>query len=439
MTGVTVTLLDTERALVGALLAEPRTIIPVSGVLQQTDIADTLCRRVYEMCLFLAHSQVVPNPYTVAAAMPETSLDDLLALQSLANPQLVNQVLALAEVIRAEAVYRRVALVTATVATEAAARPPDLEKFTYDVVRRLGVATEGHADRASDMISIGKEVDALLAQESDEGSIPTGLDWLTGHIGGWKPGNIVGMVAPFKMRKSSLARNMILAAVRAHHQTCVYALEGSRTDLYLDLWAMLATRRLRLQLPGYEFDIEAVLDGMHLRNSLRTPTQNGALVSARTELDELTPYLHICDARDGINDLSRFNSRIRRDLFLHRTEIMFVDHLQLMSTGKGSLFENVEQTVGAIQRFATSEGVATVVLSQQNEAGIGVTDSYSPNVKGGGALAAACDHILTLNYDAERTPDVLTVRLKLSRRAQPGHRDYVINKSSGLVLSEAVV
>lgn len=434
---IRVPLVETERALIACLLADARTIIPVSGVLQPQDISEPMFSRVYQICLDLAHDQKVPNPYTIVAAAPDMQLEVLQELQKQTNPQLVNEVLALADIIRQEAAQRRVALVTTSLSIEAARKPDNLDAFVYDALKRLGAAVEGRADRASDLLTIGRDVDALLAEGSLVG-VPTGLGWFTERIGGFRPGDIVAVIAPYKMGKSRLTRNMILAAAMQKHPVGVYLLEGSRTDFYLDLWAMLATGHLRRNLDDEQFLKEAVLDGRHLRDVLRTPAQHRALQLARKDIEELAPYLRICDGRDGITDLAKLEARMRRDLFLFHNEIIFLDHLQLVNAGRKSIFENVSAAVAVLQRFAVTEGVVTVIVSQQNEAGIGVSDSYSPNVKGGGDLAAACDYIFTLKYEGEKTPDLLTVRLKLSRRAQPGERIYVINPTSGLVLGESL-
>jgi len=434
-----VPLLDIERALISALLAEPRTIIPVWGVIKPEDIHDKLCRQVYDTCLNLAHAGKVPNPYTVVAEIPSLTIDVLLDLQSKANPQIITEVLSLADIIRQEAVYRRVAEVTESIRTDSLTRPKDVNGFIFHSITMLSMAVEGQSDRPAGLTDIGREVDAEIADDNVITSIPTGFGWLTDRIGGgFKPGQIIALIAPYKSRKSTVARNMALAAARANKQVGMFALEGERKDIFTDMWAMLATERLHRWLDMDDFAIEGCLDGLHLRAALRTANQHKALVEARAELNHLGQYIRVCDGRDGITNLERFNARITRDKFLYNTDMIIVDHMQLMNSRRADrLFENVEATVGLIQNFAVTEGVVAVILSQQNEATIGLGgSSYSPGAKGGGALPAAADHILISEYDAEKSPDVLRLRLKHSRRAQPGYCDYAINPSSGLILSE---
>lgn len=436
---VSVPLSEIEYALAAVVLTEPRTIIPLSGVIEASDFRDGMCARIFAISLELAHAGTIPNPYTVAAHTPELSLDSLLELQKRANPQVITDALALAQIVQQEASYRRVVGATADINQRALARPADLDGFIYHAITMLGMAVEGRADRPSDLASIGKEVDAEMASASIISGAPTGFKWLTDRTGGFRPGHIIALIAPYKGRKTTVARNMALTWALNQKRVCWYALEGSRAELFNDFWAMLATQRLRKMLPDAEFEEEAYLDGMHLHTDLRTPAQHAALQFARKQLDDLAPYLSIADGRDGIANLERFDARVKRDRFLRQTDFLVMDHLQLMSANRHkSFFETIEATVRCIQQFATNEGVTSLILSQMNENAIGATDdAYSPGAKGGGALPAAADYVLTTAYDGDREPDRLALRLKMSRRAQPGRKDYFINPSSGLVLREA--
>lgn len=434
-----VTLRETERALIAVLLTEPRTIIPVSALLREADFTDTLCRRVFTKVVELAQAHKVPNAFTVASTTESVTLEALNDIVRIANPRLVQEVKALAKVIADEATYRRVQTVAERLAATAVQRPPDLATFVYDAQRTLGEAVQGKADRPSDLATIADEVEQLIADENGLVGIPTGMSWLTNRIGGIRPGRIAAIVAPYKSRKSTLARNMVLAGIRAKRNICVYLLEGDRATFYMDLWAMLATDYMHRSLTENDFLKEAHLDAEHLARKLRTTVQHDALEEARKELADLTPYLHISDGRDGIGQLTQFTARLQRDRFLYHSEMVVLDHLQLMTDGSHKLFETVENTVKVIQSFASSEGVAALILSQKNEASIDDDDddeSYSPGVKGGGALAAAADYIVTVRYDGKHSPNFMQVKLKLTRRAQPGTKTYLINPSSGLILSQ---
>lgn len=438
MADVTLTLAETERTLIGVLLAEPRAIIPISGTLEARDFSEPLCASLYQTTLELARASKVPNIYTVSAALPSVGVETLIELQARASPALVSEVLALADIVRSESSYRNVATITREVAAAASNRPADLDGFVSASLQRLASATRNQIERASDLRAIGAAVDAYLAAPG-LGGTPTGFRWLTDRIGGWQPGNIVAVIAPYKGRKSTMMRHMILAAARDGKSVGVYALEGSREGVFTDLWAMMATQILFNELPSEEFMAEAYLSGAHLKME-RTPRQQDALTRARQELDSLAPQIHIADGRDGILDLARFTARLSRDLFLYNVDMICVDHLQLFKgSTRASFFEVHEAAVGTIQSFALTNGVTAVALSQMNESAISTLamgGNYSAGAKGGAALPAAADYVLTTRYDGDKEPDILYLRLKHARHAATGEQAYIINPTSGLALME---
>jgi replicative DNA helicase len=430
-------LVDLERALVGTLLAHNHTVVPVASALTPGDLTDPLCRSAYSVILDLAHAGTPPNAYTVAAKL-SLPVANLLDLQARSNPTLASEIMALAHTLRQDANRRRVVGIAEDILRDASRTDVDVDGLVYVAVQQLARAVEGQTDRPADWTSIGAEVEAELTDEGALPGAPTGMAWLTARTNGLRPGKFWSIIAPFKLRKSSVMRNMVIAAAEAKYQVLVCALEGTREDFYLDLWAMLATRYMHRTLPPDMYQDESVLDGEHLRARLRTPAQHSALEQTRPQMAALGKYLRVLDARDRITDLGRFTARVQRERFLYGTQIVCIDYLQkLASTGK--IFDRVERAVTTIQDVLAPEGITAVVLSQVNEEKIKAGDSdsdYSPGAKGGGDLPAASDYVLVTHYDATKTPDLLTVNLKLARRALPGKKDYHINPASGLILGE---
>jgi replicative DNA helicase len=430
-------LIDLERALVGTLLAHNHTVVPVASALTPNDLTDPLCRNAYTVILDLAHAATPPNAYTVAAKLA-TPVQALLDLQARSNPTLASEIMALAGTLRKDANRRRVVGIAEDILRDASRPDVDVDGLVYVAVQQLSQAVEGQSDRPADFASIGAEVEAELAEENVLPGAPTGMAWLTERTNGLRPGKFWSIIAPYKLRKSSAMRNMVIAAAEAKYQVLVCALEGERADFYLDIWAMLATRYMHRTLPPDVYQEHAYLDGEHLRASMRTPVQHSALEQVRPQMAQISKYLRVLDARDRIIDLGRFTSRVQRERFMYGTQIIFVDYLQkLASTGK--TFDRVERAVMTIQDVIAPEGITAVVLSQVNEEKVRAGDldsDYSPGAKGGGDLPAASDYVLITQYEADKTPDVLTVKLKLARRALPGKKDYRINPSSGLILGE---
>jgi replicative DNA helicase len=416
-------LVDLERALVGTLLAHNHTVVPVASALTPNDLTDPLCCSAYTVILDLAHAGTPPNAYTVAAKLT-MPVQALLDLQARSNPTLASEIMALAHELRQDANRRRVVGIAEDILRDATRPGVDVDGLVYVAVQQLAQAVEGQSDRPADFASIGAEVEAELAEENVLPGAPTGMAWLTERTNGLRPGKFWSIIARYKARKTTCLRNMVIAATEAKYQVLMCALEGTREDFYLDLWAMLATRYMHRTLPPDA--------------SLRTPAQHSALEQTRGQMQQVGKYLRVLDARDRIIDLGRFTARVQRERFLYGTQIIFIDYLQkLASTGK--TFDRVERAVMTIQDVIAPEGITAVVLSQVNEAKVmsGDTDAdYSPGAKGGGDLPAASDYVLTTDYDAVKDPTKLIVNLKLARRALPGKKEYHINPSSGLILGE---
>ena len=273
----------------------------------------------------------------------------------------------------------------------------------------------------------------LRAEETGANIIPTGLRWLSECIGGgWRTGRLLTIVGAYKQRKTTLALHFLLAAAEAAFPAAFYALEDNREDLYRSLWVLLATRHLYQTLPLAQATQEAQLsvDGLC---RLRSATQQEALATVRTKLDKL-PCL-LVDNKERIADLERLLLSLHRDARLHRLRFVIIDNLQLIMAGGKTMFENIERAVQQLRIFCAQTGIVVCIISQKREAELDA-DHVSAGVRGGGALPAAADYLITTHYDHKR-PELLTIALKYARRAQAGSRLYVINPSSGLILGEA--
>lgn len=231
----------------------------------------------------------------------------------------------------------------------------------------------------------------------------------------------------FISHNTTLMRNMVIAACRAGASLDIFALEGTESDTYASLTAMLATEKLL----AWGFKPMAQLSETFMLRGIRTPEQQRAITDGRAELDSWN--LRIYDARKRIARPDRLIHFIKRDRVLHGLNVYVVDYLQLL--GDGKLFDRMESSTHRLGNLTVEEGLTAILIAQQNEATIGQSaDNYSPGVKGGGDAAAVADYLLTTKYNSAGTPDVLTVNLKLARHTRPGIQNYWINPDAGLLL-----
>lgn len=424
-----------EQGVLCVLLNDSHAIIPVLDVLDsETYFGTELHRKVFGGIVELTKQATVPNVYTVSdkTGVPIAELQRIAAGF---NTKQSKEVLYSAELIARSAQYRELRRAHRE-AGEVIEEAEDKGKNPNDV--RLLCAEMMTVDMANDKEE-SPEVSAVTQRlDAEIAAISTGeagialsqrLRFLQDKTSGFRPGHIWMITAPYKGRKTTLLRNLIIDACRAGATVSMFALEGTETGTSAGLLAMLATEKL-LTWGCHE---EAHLSETFIIRGSRNEAQQQAITDARKELDGWR--LRIYDARKGITNPERLMRLIKRDRFLFGMDVYALDYLQLL--GEGQLFERMEASTHKLQQLTVTERVTALILAQLNEATIRETEeSYSPGVKGGGDPAAASDFLIRTKYDGAKTPNILTVQLKLARHARPGTQRYVINAPSGLVIRE---
>lgn len=420
----------TERSVVAVLLNDNHAIVPVMGVLDGPEMfTDPECRRAYTAMLALLKENVPPNVYTVA----ERSGLALETLQGLArnwNTKASREVLYSCDNIAKW--YRRATLERALGDAQdmLAANPDDLSAYATQVMQMVALATEGRAQRDPTIGAVTQRLDAEIeAAKYGLVGFETGLEWLDGKTGGLQKAQVWVVAAPYKGRKTTLARNLILKPLRDGASVDWFALEGTQVGAAAALEAMLATDRLL----KWGRQQEAYLSEMFVLRGLRTQAQQEALHEARAELNCFN--LRIYDGRDKINSAERISTLVKRDQLVNGTAIFLIDYLQRLGTGK--LYDRMEANANVLQNLIQENGLTGILLSQLSEDAIRAydDDTYSPGTKGGGDVPAAADFLIMTRYKSE-APDRLGVALKLARFALPGKCEYGINPQSGFVFQQ---
>ncbi len=429
-------ILPIERSVLCVLLNDSHAIIPVQGVLPDAALfADSLHRQVYAAILDLTRHAVVPNVYTVSEHAG-LAVAELQKLAAGFNTKLSREVLYSADLILKDAAWRNLAAAaqeSVSLISERSGRPEDVGMFCAQM---LTSSIDEHADESAEVQAVSGRFDAeiaALSQGATGVSLCSGNDktlrFLQEKANGLRPGHIWMITAPYKGRKTTLMRNLLLRACRAGASVDLFALEGTETGTYAGFIALLATERLL----AWNCHEQAVLSETFIMRGLRDDAQQQAIAEARAELDKWN--LRIYDARKGITNPDKLLHFIKRDRFMFDLQVYAVDYLQLL--GEGKLFERIETTTHQLQQITVEERLTAIILAQLNEYTIRETEeSYSPGVKGGGDPAAASDFLIRTKYDGAKTPDVLTVQLKLARHARPGKQSYKINAPSGLLIAE---
>jgi len=313
--------------------------------------------------------------------------------------------------------------------------PGDLVPSIEYATNRLSGVLAATARRDGGAAPVSTSAWAKVEKFRGQG-IPTGLGWFDDITGGLWTGMNCWIAAAYKSGKSSLMRNLVLAALEAGRGVDVYCAEGSREMFALDCQAMIATRLLcergerkekRLRMSGL-----FILRAWRSREAVLRKEEWEALEEARARWEGYD--VRVWDTSDGIRNLATLRHKVQKSKFDHGSLVHWCDYSQLFGSGR-TLYERQSAVALAVQEMAASEDVMMGMLTQRNEAAIGGGNTYSAGVKGGGDASAAADFLLMPQIDLE-APGFLGVKLKFSRHTATGQGRHVINPSSGLILDQ---
>lgn len=325
------------------------------------------------------------------------------------------------------------------------------------IARVMGdIATTGSDIIRNETAGAGGEDFERLMTTAPDKVMKTGIDALDGWMSGISEDDVIGVVAPYKMRKSSLKRNIILNIVEQGGSAAICMYESNATMVKAQFVSMLAIRWMHetghyedKDTYGRPLNRISAKDLVRVRNGYKkwSPFKAEAVDVGIRTFKSYGDRLRIYDKSKEIGALSNLASLQRvlmRDKNRYGTDIAAIDHLLLIDES-GSDYEVMSKSARYLETFARREKTALLLLAQMNEASIRENgQGHSPGVKGGGDLAAAVDYMFTVSYkeadEGQRQNDVMTVCMRLSRYGDGGAHvksDLRIDPSSGLIFGTA--
>lgn len=268
-----------------------------------------------------------------------------------------------------------------------------------------------------------------------------GLGKLDRWTWGWMPKGITLIASAYKQRKTTVIRNIALAAAANGIPVSIATCEDS-ADVFDSYFIAMIANQLLLNnhIRGCNFgDDEVKLDGYYILTSRNWQKSKGQAqaVPRATDIYESLPIEVYDIGSDGIQDPDKAKSKFRRDVLTKGTKIVFVDYVGLMAWKGVQIQTRMENASIWLREVADKMGVHVVVAAQKNEEGVkGGDSSYSPNVKGGNDVPAAAHSTMTTKYDFEDKTKLqdLTVKLKLGRGVAGAQiQNYKIEENSGLI------
>lgn len=305
---------------------------------------------------------------------------------------------------------------------------------------------------------VGKDLAAILGN-APEAPLWTGITWMDDAIGGIGRAKLWGMVAPYKSRKTFTSLNVLVGMVMSAHlnkrpipSLAFMSAEMTVEELGMNIVSMLAVARLYAQgfangkddrqIPLTYITGESLIRFGSAYRKWHTRKVEAIDWGLRIFCEVFESHVRFYDKsvkRGGLVTYEALKDAMEADCEIYRGDFYIIDHLQNLSTGQARDDDYARAMMGSqqLQTFVKSTGASAMCLAQQNEETVrgGSQKSYSPGVKGGGALSAAVDYLIECLYKRDNMPDTeLRLTLKLGRNVGNGSETVEIHPASGLIL-----
>ena len=277
----------------------------------------------------------------------------------------------------------------------------EIQKRSYDestdVTELIGYAegeifkvAEGHVKRS---VQVSKDILARALMQIEEASkntsafngVPSGFMAIDRVTLGWQLSDLIIIAARPSMGKTSFGMNLIgYAATMAGKTTAVFSLEMPKDQL-----------AMRLLCADARVDMQSVRHG-----SLR----DDDWISLSSALGPLAASNIYIDDTSGITP-SQLRSRCRRLKMEHGLDMIMVDYLQLMTTGRriDNRVQEVSEMTRALKVMAKELQVPVITLSQLSRGPESRKDNHRPmlsDLRESGSIEQDADAVWFLYRDA---------------------------------------
>lgn len=275
--------------------------------------------------------------------------------------------------------------------------------------------------------------------------------------GGLSAGEVVGIAAPEKSRKTTIALNWARNYVEQGASVAIFMLESTADSIkarFVSMFAIrwLVDRGLYNKADNGGYLLHSGLSGKNLlrtRNGYKSwhPYKVQAIEAGLAEFRNLTKTLRIYDRgyRSGkIGDIGSVQRVLKYDQNRYGTDLAVLDHIQRLTSSKNEgLYALISGAINALEAHARGQQISMILLSQLNEnTKKQGSDAVTTGVLGdGGALSAAVDYMLKATYEHVKDPYMGYIHLNmfLSRNGEGGPQEKATVRTepiSGLMLKD---
>ena len=349
--------LESEKAVLGAILNNPSIFINVANILQSDFFYIENHRIIYEVIADLDKDNRPTDAISVAQSARYRGKITTAYLSELIQSSPINlNIEHYAEMVKRYYLRRKVIDSCREIIKKCMQTERDDEELLEEVRTELLNATQ--EQEAKGLVSVDqvldetmKEIENRINRGDQLTGVPSGFRDLDALTGGWQQSDLIIMAARPGMGKTALALNWVLSAVRNRFPTAIFSLEMSRTQLMARMVSAVARINSAKIRKGNLDDREQdkFMEGVRDLNALETSFG----------IDD-TPAI----------SMSELRTRCRRFKQNNGLGLVVIDYLQLIGRNKGARYENREREISEISRglkaLAKELQVPIVALAQLN-------------------------------------------------------------------------
>jgi replicative DNA helicase len=342
-----------ERAVLGALMIGP-VFSDVAELLTEEDFYLVRHRKIWRAMVALSQRDEPLDFLTITAQLTTTNeLIEIGGASAVAEltTEIASTTNALyhAKLIREYAVLRQLRRIGMNLTEQAVAIQPSTDIATraeHDLFTAMWARqTKPWRTSADVMTEAVENLDKAKQRGQVVHGVTTGLHDLDLMLGGWQPGDLTIVAGRTGMGKTGLACGGAIAAAKAGKKAAIVSLEMSASQL--------AARLIAYEANVSVFDI--------LSGRLQ-PEHDRRTYGAAMALSVLP--IHYEDS--GLLTLDQLRAKARQLCVKGRLDVLFVDYLQLMQSGKRNDSRQVEvsEISRGLKLLARELKIAVVALSQ---------------------------------------------------------------------------
>lgn len=399
-------ILDTERAVLGAMLRDNDTIADLLPIVRAEDFATDAHQTIFRTLVALwdagKPADAVTAGETVLREGHWQNVGGAVYLAKLldASPAAANGPY-YARIVRDRGTLRRLAAVGHTIARSAEAAEQDAEHILEEAERSVfavgEIGAEGQTHSLGESIfEVFKQSDAAASRGGGVTGVPTGFMDLDELTSGLHPRELVILAARPSVGKTAMCLAFIRNALVRGIPVFFASLEQSRVELAMRLLCS-----------------ESGVNSHRLRSGRLTAEDTHLLADSSEKLHSLP--LHIDDAPN--QSLIRIAANARRLKRRHGIGLVVVDYLQLIEpeNRKDPRHEQVGQCSRRLKGLARELDVPLLALAQLNRA---VEDRAGQrprlsDLRESGSIEADADTVMLLHKDAPEARDKFNDTIRL--------------------------